>query len=53
MLHLARQLNPEAMYGLGEMCTVRIEKTFDGALISDASTCMWSLRNPSRAVETT
>ena len=36
MLELARQLNPEVTYSLGDMRTVRLEKTFDTVTILDS-----------------
>jgi SAM-dependent methyltransferase len=36
MLSLARQLNPEVVYLPGDMRTVRLEKTFDAVVITDA-----------------
>ena len=40
MLELARRLNPEVDYHLGDMRTVRLEKTFDSVIIGDSSNYM-------------
>lgn len=36
MLHLSRQLNPNVQHHLGDMRTVRLDRTFDAVLIHDA-----------------
>ncbi len=40
MLRLARRLNPEVTYRRGDMRSVRLGRTFDGAILSDASAYM-------------
>ena len=40
MLELAGQLNPEVIYSLGDMRTVRLEKTFDAVVIADSISYM-------------
>lgn len=40
MLELARRLNPEVDYHLGDMRTVRLEKTFDSVIIGDSISYM-------------
>lgn len=52
MLRLARRLNPEVRYRLGDMRTVRLGRRFDGALISDAVAYMLTPRDLRRAFET-
>lgn len=52
MLRLARGLNPDVRYRLGDMRTVRLGRTFDGALISDAVAYMQTPRDLRRAFET-
>jgi predicted TPR repeat methyltransferase len=36
MLSLARRLNPEVTYALGDMRTVRLGKTFDAVIVADS-----------------
>ncbi len=43
MLSLARQLNPEATYFLGDMRTVRLGETFDAVVIADSIDYMLSV----------
>ncbi len=52
MLRLARRLNPEVSYLRGDMRSVRIGRTFDGALISDAVAYMSTPRDLARAFAT-
>lgn len=52
MLRLARRLNPELEYRLGDMRSVRLGRAFDGAMISDAVSYMRSPRDLARAFAT-
>ena len=52
MLRLARRLNPEVGYRVGDMRSVRLGRTFDGVLISDAVAYMTSPRDLARAFAT-
>ncbi len=52
MLRLARRLNPEVAYRRGDMRSVRLGRTFDGVLISDAVAYMRTERDLLRAFET-
>ncbi len=52
MLRLARRLNPEVTYRRGDMRSVRLHRTFDGAMISDAVAYMTSPRDLARAFAT-
>jgi SAM-dependent methyltransferase len=52
MVRLARRLNPEVTYRVGDMRSVRLGRTFDGALISDAVAYMRSPRDLGRAFAT-
>lgn len=52
MLRLARRLNPEVRYEPGDMRSVRLGRTFDGALISDAVAYMRTPRDLTRAFAT-
>ena len=52
MLRLARGLNPEVRYRRGDMRSVRLGRTFDGVLISDAVGYMTSPRDLERAFRT-
>lgn len=52
MLRLARRLNPEVTYRRGDMRFVRLGRTFDGALISDAVAYMRTERDLTRAFAT-
>lgn len=45
MLELARQLNPEVTYSLGDMRTVRLGKTFDAVTIFDSINYMLTVEN--------
>jgi len=49
MLCLATRLNPEVSYRRGDMRSVRLGRTFDGALISDAVAYMRTPRDLTRA----
>lgn len=52
MLRLARRLNPEVTYRRGDMRSVRLGRTFDGAIISDAVAYMQTPRDLTRAFAT-
>ncbi len=52
MLRLARRLNPEVTYRRGDMRSVDLGRTFDGALISDAVSYMRTPRDLTRAFRT-
>ena len=52
MLRLARRLNPEVTYRRGDMRSARLNRTFDGAMISDAVAYMTSARDLARAFAT-
>ena len=52
MLRLARALNPEVRYRLGDMRSVRLGRRFDGVLISDAVAYMRTRRYLTRAFAT-
>ncbi len=52
MLRLARRLNPEVTYRRGDMRSLRLPRTFDGVLISDAVGYMRSPRDLARAFAT-
>jgi len=52
MLRLARRLNPEVTYRRGDMRSVRLGRTFDGVLISDAVAYMRTPRDLARAFAT-
>lgn len=52
MLELARRLNPEVIYRRGDMRSIRLNRTFDGAMISDAVSYMTSPRDLARAFAT-
>lgn len=49
MLRLARHLNPEVTYRRGDMRSIRLGRSFDGALISDAVAYMRTPGDLSRA----
>ncbi len=52
MLRLARRLNPDVTYRRGDMRTVRLDRTFDGVLISDAVAYMQTPRDLRKAFAT-
>ena len=52
MLRLARRLNPEVTYRIGDMRSVRLGESFDGVLISDAVAYMRTPRDLARAFAT-
>ncbi len=52
MLRLARRLNPEVSYCRGDMRSVRLGRSFDGVIISDAVAYMTSPRDLARAFAT-
>ncbi len=52
MLRLARGLNPDVTYRRGDMRTVRLGRTFDGVIISDAVAYMRTPRDLTRAFVT-
>jgi len=52
MLRLARRLNPEVTYRRGDMRSVRLGRTYDGVLISDAVGYMRTERDLERAFAT-
>ena len=52
MLRLARRLNPEVTYRRGDMRSVQLGRTFDGALISDAVGYMLTPPDLTRAFAT-
>lgn len=52
MLRLARRLNPEVTYRRGDMRSARLDRTFDGAIISDAIAYMQTPRDLARAFVT-
>ncbi len=45
MLALARRLNPDVTYALGDMRTVRLDKTFDAVLIADSINYMLTVED--------
>jgi len=52
MLAIARQLNPEVSYALGDMRTVRFGKTFDAVMIADSIAYMLTLEDLREALDT-
>ncbi len=52
MLRLARRLNPDVTYRRGDMRSVRLGRTFDGVLLSDAGAYMRTPRDLARAFAT-
>lgn len=52
MLRLARRLNPEVTYRRGDLRSVRLGRTFDGVIISDAVAYMRTPRDLARAFAT-
>ena len=52
MLRLARRLNPDVAYRRGDMRSVRLARTFDGVIISDAVAYMRTPRDLARAFRT-
>lgn len=52
MLRLARRLNPEVTYCAGDMRSVRLGRTFDGVLLSDAGAYLRTPRDLGRAFGT-
>lgn len=52
MLRLARRLNPEVEYRLGDMRSARLGRTYDGAIISDAVSYMRTAGDLTRAFAT-
>ncbi len=52
MLRLARRLNPEVQYRRGDMRSVRLGRTFDGVILSDAGAYMRTPQDLARAFAT-
>lgn len=52
MLDVSRRLNPDCEHQPGDMCTVRLGRTFDAVFVHDAITYMTSERDLRQAIET-
>lgn len=52
MVRLARRLNPELTYVLGDMRAVRLREIFDGVILSDAGAYLRTPKDLSRAIAT-
>jgi SAM-dependent methyltransferase len=52
MLEQSRRLNPECEHVAGDMCTLRLQRSFDAVFVHDAITYMRSEADLARAIET-